>query len=89
MKCPRCSSDMREWPSPSGGYKGVECGSCGGQWHSEGFERAAYEVEKAAVRALLAKTPFPPDAKTHEEYWADLNADADREYDDELMRGTE
>lgn len=55
------------WPWQDGGYKGVQCDSCGTQWWSDRFADAAHEAAKCAVDEVVALSEFPEDAVTDEE----------------------
>lgn len=67
MRCPTCNGELRAWPWQDGGYKGVQCDACGGQWWSESFATSADEAARAAVADLAANSGFPADAVTDEE----------------------
>lgn len=76
MDCPHCNCTLHPWPWQDGGYKGVHCGACGGEWWSEKFAGAAYEAERAAVNGVIANMEFPDDALTQEQWEARVRGKA-------------
>lgn len=78
MRCPTCAGELKPWPWQDGGYKGVQCEGCGGQWWSESFADQAYEAARRALGRLMETESFPADAKTDAEYRKALDDVLDR-----------
>lgn len=71
MTCPKCGGRCEPWPWYDGGYKGIQCSTCGMGYWSESFSDAAYEVDEEArrkVAALADELPFPADAEDNDSW---------------------